>query len=423
MMKKIKDYFSSWALFIKKNKLFTLFFLSAVVINFLLLSDKGIKGTKFYSSSTYDKGPLGSYGIFTYLKNEGFPVRKSEISPYIELSIEKDVGKTYILNSPLIGVGSIDWKKILEWVEQGNRLITIGMRLPRGMFQNDILNIKINKIQPDSLQVRLPVANVFPKDWKLSPMPTRDDLLQHASPWLHYSDRYLLSITTGTGGQMPFITSGSTVLATKQLMGKGEWIQVANAQFFDNKLLMDKSWFEFICTLLTFDSRYSEAEIIFDEYHNGFSATKDLWELLGYYHITTGIIFLSVITLLFLFFNGIRVLSPQPGLDIVDKDIIPGLKSMAAIFIKFYSFRSLILNELKIIEHFLFGYSEKDIAADRFVVTLLKKGGYPEKITTENEYMNFIKKIRNIGNSHLTKKDITEIMNTIIQIRKEIKCF
>jgi hypothetical protein len=209
------------------------------------------------------------------------------------------------------------------------------------------------------------------------------------------------------------------VVAAKRLVGKGEWVMFAHFNPFANQILTNKSWFVFACRLLTGDVSYGGG-VLFDEYHNGYRATENLWAMLKYYKFDKAIIFGSMLILLFLFFTGIRVLPPHDRDPAPSRDIVPGLKSMARLFVRYDSLRGLLRRELRLISKFLLGSAfETDGDLERLADCYCSRKGLPGGIAAAGELTRILRSAAHYD-ARVSNKELVLIFNTLVFMRKEL---
>lgn len=407
--------------FVSRHKWFTLFFGVTLTANTLLLVNSAGKSTRYISCSTFDRGPLGTFGLYTYLAEQGIGLSRMKMSPLKELDPERDQGKTLVILSPRFSVHAWEWQRIVRWVAAGNRLITAGFRLPINIWESGYILVQSTKLVPDSLAVALPVDTVFPYPERLPPLPTVDELLQDT--WVKDSAkaRRTPTVVLNHAGMLPLLTADTSVVAAKRLVGEGEWVIFPYTNPFSNALLTNGKWFRFACKLLTADGRYARGKLLFDEYHNGYRATKSFWELLSYYEFTTGIVFVSSLLLLYLFFTGLRILPPHPRTTPPSRDIVPGLRSVASLFDRFGAHPLLLQREMRLIETSLVGSAAAGSADPADVArAYLEYGTLPPMAGSAEELAERIGTIRQLDKNY-PRNRYRELFNLLAYMRKELE--
>ena len=416
----MKEHIKKLVLFVNNHRLFTLFFCGCIVLNVWLLLNQKYEKTEFISCSSYDKGPLGTFAFFEDLKEGGASVRRLKLSPFRELSEKTDRGKTLIMLSPLIHPSAWEWDMITSWVAKGNRLITSGFFGPRlAWFHKERIAVTYAREKIHPVEVLLPVDSVFPYPRKLSPHSLIGASFFQLRKYTSSDSMLIRYFHFFTPDMLPLLSAGNRPVAVKKAVGRGEWTIFAWQNPFGNTLLRDSTWYEFAVRLL-FGNKEYKGELFFDEYHNGYRATKSLWELLGYYRFTEGIIFLSGLILLYLFFTGIRILPPLPLYKRPEKNVIPGLRAMSMLLYRHKAWDSLLKRELRLIERELVGRGKAGTGKyDLLVTRYLQKGRMPKYVKSKDE---LISRFRAIDGdvSHLERKDILLLFNLLVFIRKEL---
>lgn len=417
----MNTYLKSIISFTLQHKIFTLFSLVCLVLNILFLLNLTPQSTTFITCSSYDNGPLGTYAFFEDLKQSGVCAQRLQLSPYQELHAQKNTGKTLIILSPVIIPGDWEWKIIMEWVAKGNRLITAGFYGPRSFWKfNRTVDLAETKIHQGPVRVILPVDSVFPYPEVLStPLFNINPLLSAQENRDQDSSliRYFSELPANT---MPFMVCQNKPISVKKAIGKGEWILFTQCNPFGNTLLKDSAWYRFATRLVGGNPVYADNEIYFDEYHNGYRATKSFWQLLCYYQFNDGIVYLSVLVLLFLFFTGIRMLTPVASFVQPEKDVIPGLRAVSMLFLKYKAWNGLLCREMVLIRKELTGSRRSQpLSADALAGEYCKKAQLPDSLRNKEALAHFIQTIEEASDS-LDKKEIIKTCNTIIFMRKEL---
>jgi hypothetical protein len=404
--------------FLSEHRLFSMFFIIALIINGFLAGLSVTEKKTFISCSTFDAGPMGTYGFYHYIKNRNTNTNQVRLSYFRTLDPVKDRGKTLFVLSPLFQVGAWEWQRLLDWVAAGNRLITSGKFTVNRPMDMLISKYSLRKTRGRRIWVSLPVDSEYPYKKTLRPPPDPIHLLDKEWQKNTPDDILINTIPFLQPGTLPLLCMDTTVIAAKKKYGQGEWVMFACPNPFANRLLQDADWFEFACRLLFGDIKYQSNAFIFDEYHNGYQATKSLWQLLSYYEFTTGMIFLAVIMLLYLFFTGIRIIRPRAIREATSRDLMPGLRSMAGIFYRFKAFSGLIERERRTIARHLFGSKGEQMIAERIVDSYLKTHPLPGNLKSRRDLIQVLKSTNYKG--HMRNSDFVTIFNTLMHMRKEL---
>ena len=404
----------------RRHKLFSLFFIATISINIVILSRMTREATDFISCSSYDRGPLGSYGMYTYLEEKKTAISRVKLPLFRALDKNKDAGKTLLIISPQFAPGPWEWSQILEWVQAGNRLITAGVSIPSSRFSEYRRYTQINSryITRRPVKVALPVDSVFPYETGLPVLPTLPELLLRYQKEADTSGALMQTLSDLQPAMLPLLTCDTAVLAAKLMVGRGEWIMFAHWNPFANAVLRQKSWFTFACRLINGDGRFSAGKIMFDEYHNGYRATKSFWQMLKYYEFDSAILLGSALILLYLFFTGIRVLPPADRIQGPSRDVIPGLRSMANLFFRYSAFKGLAHRELTLLKRHLLG-ADEGADARAMARAYASRAALPPRFTNVEHLERFLGRAEKEF-SGLSRKEIITVFNTITFMRKEL---
>jgi hypothetical protein len=406
--------------FINEHRWFMLFVTSGFLLNLFLLLQNKNERTEFLTCSTYDKGPLGTYGLFRDLEDRGVPVRRTRLPLFREIDSTGDRRKTLLILSPQFTPRIWEWKLVFDWVAKGNRLITSGVFGPKrsGWVPNLDTVLKVSRVPSAPSYVLLPIDTVFPYDDTLDPL-SPERLMSFLGKVYKYEDTVSVRHFTSFGPDvLPFLSHAGKPTAVKKAVGRGEWIAFTSTNPFGNSVLRDSSWYRFAVRLFTGDGRYSGKALLFDEFHNGYKATRSLWQLLGYYEFNSGIIYLSAIILLYLFLTGIRIVSPAPGRGFMHMDALPGMMALAGLLIKFGAWTSLLKREAAKIG------SEPALKstgpAVSFLQSYLNKKGLPPGVKTPEELSDVFSKIETSA-AISDRMEAVRIFNILMFMRKELR--
>jgi hypothetical protein len=104
-----------------------------------------------------------------------------------------------------------------------------------------------------------------------------------------------------------------------------------------------------------------------------------------------------------------------------EKDVIPGLRAVSMLFLKFKAWNGLLTREMALIRKELTGLHQSEpISAEALAGEYCKKARLPDSLHNEEALTHFIQTIEAACDT-LDKKDITKTCNTIIFMRKELK--
>lgn len=420
---KIKDNLGIIFTFVKEHKLFTLFVVSAFLLNLFLLIYRKNDKTEYITCSTYDKGIAGTYGLFRDLEDRGVPVKRLKLPIFKEFGNKEESNRTLVILSPTFVPGQWEWEMIMEWVAEGNRLITSGFIGPKKMGFLSSINMESqnSRMSISQSNVLLPVDSIFPYDESLAALSSIEKA-PITGMYYRDSDSALIQHFTNLGSNvLPFITYGNKVTALKKAVGKGEWVIFAERNPFSNSILRHPSWYRFTTRLFTGDPKYEGKMIFFDEFHNGHRATKSLWQIVTYYKFDSGFIYISILILLYLFLTGIRIATPATILNPIRRDSIHGIKTFAQLLFKYRSFKSIANREINIIKETLFQSTHIENRSTEEAVDLyLTQRVMPSTVKDKEELVALLKSVE-LEFEKLTDEDITKAFNTLMLMRKELK--
>lgn len=418
----LKNILSEFILFVKEHKLFTLFMVSAFLLNLFLLLHKKNEKTEYITCSTYDKGIAGTYGLYRDLEDRGVHVKRLKLPIFKEFDKKDMKNNTLVILSPTFSPGEWEWQLIMDWVAKGNRLITSGFIGPKkmGIFPGLRAESKTTNMAISESRILLPVDERFPYDESLAGL-SRIEKAPLLGQLYKENDSALISYFDSFGPDvLPFMSYGNKVTALKRVIGEGEWVIFAERNPFSNSILRHPSWYWFATRFFTGDPQYEGKMIYFDEFHNGFRATKSLWQIISYYKFDSGFIYICILILLFLFLTGIRIVTPEAERVHINRNAILGMKAISQLLYKYDAYKGLIDRELHIIKKSLFkGAFDKTIEADQFVVRYLMKRKLPDTVSSREELITLINNIENEFKS-FSKEELLKIFNTLMLMRKEL---
>lgn len=418
----IKQMFLRMITFTKTHRWFTLFIIVAFLLNLYLILHKDLKTQNLITCSTYDRGPLGTYGLYKTLEEQGVSVKRAELPVFKVLDRKSDSCKTLVILSPLFKPQPWEWDLMIEWVSRGNRLITSGLY---GIDNANLFSYTKSPFATSSIPVSptfvtLPVDSVFPYNDTLA---IRSELDKFLFPNKLFKSTDTISIRHFTNfgpDALPLLVYNNKVTAQKKNIGHGEWIVFTDINPFSNSALREASWFTFAIRLLTGDGRFDGKPLIFDEFHNGYRASKGLWQLLTYYKMDEGIIYLSILLLLYLFITGIRIISPASIRLHVHRDPIPGLRALSGLLMKFGAWKGLLKKEAALIR---LDFSRKNSGnndIDQFTDYYCARKKLPQGISCKEDLARLFTRVEN-GTGDISKDESIRIFNTYIFMRKEMR--
>ena len=407
--------------FINEHRWFMLFIVAGFLLNLFLLLHHKNERTDFITCSSYDKGPLGTYGLYRDLEDRGVPVQRIKLPVFREIDSTSDRRKTLVILSPLFSPKVWEWKVILDWVAKGNRLITSGILGPKrsGWIRTFNKMTHMSRVPSAPSYVLLPIDTVFPYDDTLGTLSPGSFIKFFGKAYTSKDTMPLTYFTSFGPDVLPFITHANKPTAVKKAVGLGEWIAFTSLNPFNNNLLMnDTSWYRFATRLFTGDNIYSGRAILFDEFHNGYKATKSLWQLLTYYEFNSGIIYLSAIILLYLFVTGIRIVPPVSARGFLHMDALPGMLALTGLLIKFGAWTNLLKREATKIRSEL---SQKSLRpSDSFIEHYLHKHSLPQGISSPEELRKVFTKI-DTSTTITDKTEAIRLFNIFMFMRKELR--
>ncbi len=403
--------------FIKEHRFFSLFFITLFTTNILIIIH-GSPEVKSLSSSTYDRGPYGTYAFFEHLRESWVEVKRAE-TPVFNYLKNDSSAKTLLILSPVHTPQAWEWEQILEWVAQGNRLITSGITAPGGSFLSFTTNspVRLGRIPVSEVDILLPVHRdsplKLPPDHQIGTPLFGDDKREPG-------DTILVSyFNTFTEDMVPFLSMDQKVIGIKRSVGKGEWVLFTQPNPFSNTILTHQQWHQFAVTLLAGDSRFSNGEIIFNEYHNGYKASDNLWGLLRFYRFDHGIMFLCGVGLLFLVFTGIRISPPTVWGKRYAKDVLPGLKAMANLLCRHKAYGGLLRRELELIKGELTGKRGADVSGNELYDLYIRRKGALPPHTDVSEFIHLIDSC--IEEKNPARESTLKTLNLFVHIRKDLQ--
>lgn len=419
----IKKYLERIITFVKSHKRFTLFITVSFLLNLFLLLQRKNEKTEFITCSTYDKGMLGTYGLYRDLEDRGVPVKRIKLPIFKEIDPENDRRKTLVILSPRFRPHIWEWSIIMDWVANGNRLITSGMLGPkkRGWIPEYNFYTATSNVPAAESYVILPVDTVFPYDDTLAKLSQIQLSPIFGQIYKAVDSVQIKHFKHFSPDVLPFITHYNKPTAVKKAVGHGEWIAFTEINPFSNSVLREPSWYRFATRLFTGDDWFGGKSILFDEFHNGYRATKSFWQLLTYYQFNTGIIYLCILVLLYLFLTGIRIIPPVPERIHVHRDAIPGMRALAGLLITFGAWKGLLRREAAIIRSDLLKRDTKEpVEMEELLDRYLSRRKMPREVKSKEELAAIFKKVES-GISFKDKNETLKIFNIFMFMRKEMR--
>jgi hypothetical protein len=408
--------------FVWEHKAFTLFAVCCFALNVYLVLQRDSARERFISASTYDAGPLGTQAFYENLLLANVAVSRLQLPPFRQLKHDRDQGMTLIMLSPMVKPSAWEWEFLMQWVANGNRLVTAGLYGPQTFWstfqQKNQLEHTFERIGP--VRVSLPVDTVFPYPEALSPLQPVEKILLGEKAYTRSDSAAFTSFKTFQPNTLPFLTHHGKAIAVKKAIGRGEWVLFTPANPFSNTNLRDSTWYRFATRLLTADQRYA-GTVYFDEFHNGYTATQSLWQLLRYYRFDQGLIFGALLILLYLFFTGVRIITPGPRFDAPSRDVLTGMRSMSLFLYRHNGWNALVRNEARYVSaelrRRLPGHSTSwhDIAAE-----YCRRFRLPPSVRDCADLADQLAAMQAESLS-LSKRAATAAFNTLVYLRKEMK--
>jgi hypothetical protein len=406
----------------KRHRTFALFMLACLILNIMLLLRQHRARDNFITCSAFDRGPLGTYGLFEDLKASGAPVYRMRLPPYRELNPKTDSGGTLVIISPIVKPSAWEWDWIMRWTAAGNRLITAGVYGPRSLLPQLSRTVRLQTSweKPAPVRLSLPVDSVLRTGAMLPRQLPVEHLIFTSDPVTFPDSFALTSIKSFSPDMLPLLTWGKRTIAAKKAVGKGEWVIFTVANPFSNTWCADSAWYEFGARLLSTPAT-SGHPVYFDEYHNGYRATQSLWQLLSYYEFDGGIIYLSIAALLYLFFSGVRAATPLPRESVPEIDIIPGIRALSGLLFRRRAWSGLIRNECALVKKELARYHDApgSPSSESLAAAYCRRFALPPPVPDQAALMRFFES----ADSRETVFDATEALdalNILTFIRKEM---
>lgn len=418
----IRNYLRRIFTFVKDHKNFTLFIVFSLLLNMFLLLHRKNEKTEYITCSTFDKGVLGTYGLYRDLEERSVPVRRIKLPVFKEINREHDRGKTLVIISPLFTPQQWEWNNILDWVADGNRLITTGVLGPKtnGWLPNFTASVSTSNVAEAETSVLLPVDTAFPYS---EPLPKLSPIQRMAVFGKLYKDRDSVRIKhflRFSPDEVPFLAHANKPTAVKKVVGNGEWIAFTDINPFSNSVLRDPAWYRFATRFFTGDDAFEGKPIMFDEFHNGYRATKDLWQLLTYYRFDSGIVYLSVLVLLYLFLTGIRIIPPVGEREHLHRDAIPGIQALANLLLRYGAWKGLLKREAAAIYAAIAGREVRDRPDYGYMVERYSaKRPLPPGVDSKERLSDIFATVENRADD-LDKTAAIKIFNLFMFMRKEL---
>jgi len=310
----------------------------------------------------------------------------------------------------------------MDWVAQGNRLVTAGLF---GTSRNGWLSaggsaVTSSYINSGPTSVLLPVDSRVPYPDTLPAVPTLDKFRIGGMLYRTDGRLQLRHFTRFSPDALPFLAQGGKVTAVKKLVGRGEWILFTDVNPFSNYTLRDSTWFTFATRLFSGDGQYSGRAVLFDEFHNGYKATKSLWQLLSYFQFDTGLIYICILVLLYLFITGIRITAPGEPRTEFHRDPIPGLQALSGLFIRYGAWKEILQKEAAHILGELARHHHQGTGTAYLVERYASRRKLPPGIATTEELAGIFDRIAHHADT-IRKNESIALFNLFMFMRKEMK--
>jgi len=408
--------------FVTTHRWFTLFLIASFALNLYLTLHRDNTSEEFITCSSFDRGPLGTFGLFKSLEDAGVSVRRIELPVFRVLDNKTEKRKTLVILSPLYKPQPWEWTILMDWVAQGNRLVTAGLYgiSQNGWFATAGSGITSSYVNGGPTTVLLPVDSLAGFPDTLPAVPQLNKFISGGTVYRTEGRMPIMHFTRFSPDALPFLAQGNKVTAIKKLIGRGEWVLFTDVNPFSNFTLRDSTWFTFATRFFCGDGRYSGNPILFDEFHNGYKATKSLWQLLTYFQFDTGLIYLGILVLLYLFITGIRITSPGEPRTELHRDPIPGLRALSGLFMRYGAWRGMLQKEAAHIRSELSRHHRRDADIDWLVDRYASRRKLPPGIDTKENLVRLFERIEQRADT-LHKDESIALFNIFMFMRKEMK--
>jgi len=360
-----------------------------------------------YSCSTFDDGRFGSSSFFATLSHAGLPVSRLQKPLYEALAEPALKQATLLILSPPAPIEAWEWELILNWVGDGGKLITSGIAKPPDKLAAFVNNQGLNEmIFTDSAIIR--IHNIH---GTRSPGDTLPLHLDAFTP-IKFNDA---SFLIKTFPKLPahahgYLSINNRLIGIKKSIGEGTWTQFSIYNPFANRLLADSSWFNFAFQFFG-TSDQNESVILFDEYHQGFSSSKGLWELFGYMGMQRGLLITSSLLVLLLLITGIRILAPTSPEIPQHRNPVESITAAAQLLIRYKAANAILSAEYATIKRLL------RLPDHASAEEILRKTH--NRLSPKNK--EFLEKLGTQNSLPADKKNIVKSYNFLASFRKELR--
>ncbi|HSC32091.1 MAG TPA: DUF4350 domain-containing protein [Gemmatimonadaceae bacterium] len=255
--------------------IFVLPVLGTLVLAAIIFSPGGAAGAVDTRLTTYNTSPFGALGFYDVLRRLGWNVQRRRTAFHAPV----DTAGTYLLLSPLYQPSATEVSALLGAVRRG---ATIVVSPPVGSPLADSLRIRRTQFDQD-----LEVVSSTPvgSDSAIS--------LDSAAVRAGSFSRYLVPVATSERDTAPVFPPDTTTLLRvhadtsvrpaimMRKLGMGSAVIVADWSFARNDNVRDTSGMILGVRLLERAGIDRTRPLVFDEFHQGFGSTNDMFEQIG----------------------------------------------------------------------------------------------------------------------------------------------
>ncbi len=278
------------------------------------------------SYTATDKIPLGSYLLFENWKYSGATVKKIEIPPYEYLNGTPGNGTYFFLNNS-VNFDRDELDDLLEWVEQGNKLVIVSNSISLNLIDTLKLDIGASYSSKDLNFTAKPEVNLSNPKLQLK----EDQVFEHEVASYYFTK---------------FDTVNQTVLGTvkteeleeqvnfiKAPFGKGAIYLHTTPQAFSNYFMYDREKSRYVQNLLAY---FQSQNILWDAYYKTGKTfyTSPLYILLNNKPLKWAYYFTLISAVLFIIFEGKRKQRAIPVVEPLKNRSYEYTQTIAQLFIE-----------------------------------------------------------------------------------------
>lgn len=296
-----------------------------------------------YTSS--DKIPLGGYLLAENWKHSGADIKEIEIPPYEYLNDSPEEGTYFFLNDFVV-FDDDELDDILEWVNNGNRLVIVSNDISPNLA--DTLNLEIS-------------ASYSSKDLNFESKPE----VNLSNPLLKLKENQLFDHEVPSYYFSKIDTSRQTILGTVQSselekqanfirapFGKGEIYLHTTPEVFSNYFLFDAERSKYIQNLLAY---FQSQNILWDAYYKTGKKfyTSPLYIFLNNKPLKWAYYFTLISAVLFIIFEGKRKQRPIPVVEPLKNRSYEYTQTIAQLFLEKKAYFKLGIKKIDLFKEFI----------------------------------------------------------------------